>query len=295
MKKKNLTYLVFLLLTCFVLVTCKDSSDDSDNPPSSEPTADVPIFKEGEIVNCDFFVDDVLREQMIDTIVNFGSAERPALFYVNQKHTLDGELIENGNHYSNIFRSLVRGDMYKFIILWGNVHSLNIDPADTSASAVELRQNAFYNLQEFLIYHDLDFPLLVSLANDEGELKSAINWAKAATDLKLSGVELAEQNTPDHIFMALEKKGFSLSEVSSVLQSNGMTEKEFLMMSQDKGIDLEHSLLQMTRRDRSISSAWLPLGSKCSLPGCCVLSIMAQPTRTWRMNTPVTLITMIHS
>lgn len=244
MKMRSFFYLIILLMTGLFLVTCNESSDDND-PPTVTPTEGTPIFKAGDIVNCDFYVDDVLREQMIDTIVNLGTAERPALFYVNRDHTLDGEPIAIGNHYSNIFRSLTRGDIYKFIVLWGTVHGLNINLNDTSSIAVGLRQEAFYALQEFIVYHDLDFPLLVSLADNQEELKCAERWAIAATDLSNSGIELAEQNTPDHIFRSLEIKGFSLAEVSSVIQAQGMDEKEFLMMSQDKGIDLEQTLMQM--------------------------------------------------
>jgi hypothetical protein len=244
MKKKHFFYLAILLVAGIFLATCKKDSDDSNDPPSAAPSQDIPVFKAGDIVTSQCFTDSELREEMIDTVVNLGSEAMPALFYINSKHTLDEENIEVGNHYSNVFRSLVRGDIYKFIVLWGQVHNQVIDLNDSSPAAVKLRQQAFFDLQSFILYHDLDFPLLVSLADDEGELKSAMKWANAATNLKLSGVELAEQNAPDQIFRTMEIKGFSLSEVSAELQSNGMTEKEFLKMAQERGIDLEHTLMQ---------------------------------------------------
>lgn len=245
MKKKHLIHLILLLLTSLLLVTCNKSADE-DNPPSSTPTADFPIFKEGDIVTSECFTDDVLREQMIDTIVNLGSEERPALFYVNYQHLLDGEPIEVGNHYSNLFRSLTRHEIMEFIVLWGLVHGVDIDLNDHSPEAIELRHEAFYNLQAFLLHTDLDFPLLVSLANDQNELKSAIRWANASTEIQSSGKQLAEVNTPDQIFRSVEASGMKISDISSSVESFGMTEKDFLLLAQDKGLDLASTFMQIS-------------------------------------------------
>lgn len=246
MKKNYFIYLIFLLMTCMLLVTCKKDSDDSENPPSETPSQDLPVFKAGDIVISECLTDDVLREKMVDTVVNLGSDERPALFYVNYQHTLDGEAIEVGNHYSNVFRSLTRQDIFEFIVLWGQVHGMEIDLSDTSPEAVELRHEAFYILQAFLLQSDLDFPLLVSLAKDQKELKSAIQWVNASTEILASGMELAEVNSPDQIFRSVERSGMNISDVSSAVESCGMTEKDFLLLAQDKGLDLERTLMQMT-------------------------------------------------
>ncbi len=243
MKKKQLIYVIFMLMACMILVTCKE---DSDEPPSSTPTQDFPEFKAGDIVISECLTDDVLREKMVDSVVNLGSNERPALFYVNYQHVLDGEPIEVGNHYSNLFRSLTRQDIFEFIVIWGLVHGVNIDLTDNSPEAIALRHEAFYNLQAFLLQNDLDFPLLVSLANDQEELKSAIRWVNAVTEIQASGTQLAEVNTPDHIFRNVEVSGMHISDVSSAVESFGMTEKDFLLLAQEKGLDLERTLMQMT-------------------------------------------------
>ena len=243
MKKKFPILLIFLLTICTLLVSCKKSSDDQDPPP--DPAADTPIFKEGDIVASNFYIADVLREQMIDTVVNLGRNDKPALFYINQAHTLDGETIATGNHYSNIFRSLTRQEIYEFIVLWGIVHGQTIDPGDTTASAIEMRQDAFYDLFLFLLQHDVDFPLLVSMAKNQKELTSAIQWINAAAELSLSGMKLAGQNTPDHIFRAIEFSDFDISDLSSAVRSYGMTERDFLMNAQNNGVDLERALMHI--------------------------------------------------
>jgi hypothetical protein len=243
MKKKHLFILSLLLMACMLMVTCKK---DSDDPPSSTASQDVPVFKAGDIVTSECFTDDVLREQMVDTVVNLGSNERPALFYVNHQHVFDGEPIEVGNHYSNIFRSLTRQEIFEFIVIWGLVHGVVIDLNDNSPEAIALRHEAFYNLQAFLLQVDLDFPLLVSLAKDQEELKSAIHWVNASTEILASGKQLAEVNTPDHIFRSVEISGMKISDISSSVESFGMNEKDFLLLAQEKGIDLESTLAQIS-------------------------------------------------
>jgi len=233
-------------MTFMLLATCKKDSDDSENPPSVTPTLDEPVFKAGDIVTSECFANDVLREKMVDTVVNLGSDERPALFYINYQHTLDGEAMVEGNHFSNVFRSLTRQEIFEFIVLWGLVHGVDIDLSDNSPEAVELRQAAFYNLQSFLLMNDVDFPLLVSLAQNPEELKSAIQWANASTEILAEGKELAEVNFPDHIFRAVEFSGMNISDLSSTVESFGMTEKDFLLLAQEQGLDLESTLMQST-------------------------------------------------
>jgi hypothetical protein len=243
MKKKQLIYVIIMLMSCMIMVTCKE---DSDEPPSSTPPMDIPEFKAGDIVTSECLTDGVLRELMVDTVVNLGSEEKPALFYVNYQHTLDGEAMEVGNHYSNMFRSLTREEILEFIVIWGLVHGVNIDLGDNSPEAIEMRHEAFYNLQAFLLQTDLDFPLLVSLAKGQNELKSAIRWVNASTEILASGMQLAEVNTPEHIFRSVEISGMNISDISSTVESYGMTEKDFLLLAQDKGLDLESTFAQIS-------------------------------------------------
>ena len=88
MKIRNRIYLLFVLMSCLMAYTsCKSKSSDEATPSTPPET---PLFTEGQIVNSDFYVNDNLREQMIDTVINLGNKQIPALFYANQKHTLDG-------------------------------------------------------------------------------------------------------------------------------------------------------------------------------------------------------------
>ena len=252
MNMKNLFCLSVLLATCILLATCKKSSNDSDNTSSSAPTAEDPIFKEGDIVNSDIYINDILREQMIDTVVNLGSSERPALFYVNQSHTLDGAPVNVGNHYSNVFRSLTRQDLYDFVVIWGKVNGMEINIGDPSPASIERRQLAFYELEEFLLRYNIDFPLLVALSHNHTELQQGIKWIEAAETLDEEGVELEEANSPDGIFRGLEFSGVKISELSSAVQSAGMTEKDFLYMAHCGKINLENAMMNLSNSKQEV-------------------------------------------
>ena len=239
---RNQLFFISLLLAGMMAVnSCRNKSPEVT---PVDPQPETPLFTDGQIVNSDFYVDDVLREQMIDTVVNLGSKNNVALFFVNQKHTLDGAPLAKGNDHSNIFRSLTRKELFDFIVLWGRINGMTINIQDTSAGATAKRQEAFILLQSFLIRNRIDLPLLVALSQNTQELGSAINWVNAAGDLTRSGIKLARENTPGHIFRALEIAGGSPSELSKAVRSAGMTERDFLLLSQEKGVNLSQMLKQ---------------------------------------------------
>lgn len=243
MKRKNLNYLILFLLICmFAITSCKSKSTEA--PVTAIQTVELPLFSDGQIVNSEFYINDVVREEMIDTVVNLGNQALPALFYVNQKHTLDGVELANGNDYSNVFRSLTRKDLYDFIVLWGEIMGITVHPNDTSAAAVRIRQQAFFMLASFLMENDLDLPVLVALIRNSTELKCAKDWVDAATGLDRSGVKLTSPNTPDNIFRSLEISGKSISDLTAAVHSAGMTEMDFLRMAQQNGLNLPGILKQ---------------------------------------------------
>lgn len=239
---KTRIYLLFLLMSSLVaFTTCKSKS--SAEPTPSPP--ETPLITEGQIVNSDFYVNDVLREQMIDTVINLGSKQYPALFYANQKHTLDGIQVAKGNSHVNVFRSLTRKELYDFIVIWGHVNGMTIKPNDTSSAAIEKRQQAFILLQSFLMQNNVDLPMLIALSQNTNELKCMKQWYEAGDELLCSGIKLDAANTPGHILQALEETGHTVSELTRAVRSAGMTERSFLLMAQEKGINLAATLQQV--------------------------------------------------
>lgn len=114
------------------------------------------------------------------------------------------------------------------------------------------RQLAFYELQEFLLRYGIDFPLLVALAQNNTELQQGIKWIEAAETLKDEGVELEEANSPDGIFRGLEISGVKISELSSAVQSAGMTEKDFLYKAHCGKINLETAMLNLSNSKQEV-------------------------------------------
>ena len=242
MKIRNRIYLLFVLMSCLMAYTsCKSKSSDEATPSTPPET---PLFTEGQIVNSDFYVNDNLREQMIDTVINLGNKQIPALFYANQKHTLDGVNVAKGNSYLNVFRSLTRKELYDFIVIWGHINGLTVNPFDTATAAIEKRQQAFIMLQSFLMQNDVDLPMLVAMSQNANELKCIKQFYDAAGELSLSGVKLDGANTPGHILRSLEESGHQASDLTSAIRSAGMTERSFLLMAQQKGINLSATLQQ---------------------------------------------------
>lgn len=243
MKRKKLLYLFIISLAGMVAIS-SCSKDDSNETPEPTP-AETPLFHDGQIVNSVFYVNDVVKEEMIDTVINLGSEEAPALFYMNKSHTIDGIPVTEGNTYVNAFRSLHRADIYQFILKWGQLYGMDISLTDTSASAVALRRHAFFMLVSYLRESDIDFPLLVALSGGPLEnLEYAKRWMDASRELAKSGYEQDVANTPNYIFRSLEKTGHTPKELSFAAQAQGMSEKDFLVMANAKGLSIAGLLKQ---------------------------------------------------
>jgi hypothetical protein len=243
MKRKNLFNLLVFTLACVIAVpSCKkDKSTETPSPTTTE----TPLIQAGQMVNSVFYVDNIVKEEMIDTVVNFGSTEIPALFYVNKSHTIDGIPVTEGNTYSNAFRSLKRGDIYKFIVKWGQLFGMDININDTSANAVALRRQAFFTLVSYLRETDIDFPLLIAISGGPQEqLEYAKKWTDVARDIAQSGYNLDPGNTPNYIFRSLEKSGHTPKELSLAVNSLGMSEKDFLIRANANGLNIASLLKQ---------------------------------------------------
>lgn len=248
MKMKSLYYLCVILVTILVGATsCKDESKEVTTP------AENPLFTEGQLVTSEFSKDDVVIESMIDTVVNLGSAESPALFYINQEHLLNGAPIPDGNHISNVFRSVTRQEINEFIVIWGSIYDMTIDLNDQSAEALEIRHKAFYYLMEFLMVNEVDLPLLISLCDNPGELKSAISLINANVSVANAQVEKRSCNSGNDLLRSIELIGAKPSDLTRSIESKGLTEVAFIKKANEKGIDLSASLKGVASVDGEVS------------------------------------------
>jgi hypothetical protein len=237
MKKKNCVYLGMLLFVA-LLGACKNNDKITDViiPP------DEPLFTSGQIVTSDLEKDGVAIESMIDTVVNLGSTDAPALFYLNGKHTINGVQVENGNQPSNAFRSISRQELHAFIKVWGSAFGLSIDLNDNSAKSVKDRQLAYFILQDFLRQNNVDLPLLVSLSNNKSNLKSCISLVDACRMATPDPQRINSPNTAGNMLLAIEASGIQPSDLSKAIQSKGLTNKEFVNMANQKGINFPATL-----------------------------------------------------
>lgn len=234
---KSLFYLNVILLT----ILLGASSCKNDNKEVTTPAED-PLFIEGQLVTSEFSKDDVVIESMVDTVVNLGSADSPALFYVNREHLLNSAPIPNGNHVTNVFRSVSREDITGFIVIWGRIYEMTIDLNDQSEAAIAIRHKAFYLLMEWLRVNNVDLPLLISLCNNPGELKSAIDLIDASIAAANTPWELRSFNIGDDLLRSIEMAGAKPSDLTRAIESKGLTELAFFKLANEKGIDLGATL-----------------------------------------------------
>jgi hypothetical protein len=238
---KKLFYLsMALALLMLAPSSCKD--EDDDNTTQYEPA----LISEGQIVTSEFSKDGIVAERMVDTVVNFGTAEAPALFYVNSEHTLNGQPIEIGNRHGNVFRSLKRSDLESFIVIFGKLYGMEINLADQSEEALTVKQKAYCRLHGFLIGNNIDLPVLVALAKDTTELGAAVRiveGANAQSNLKNSKVSV---NDPEILLRSFEKYGVKPSAFSQEAHNQGFTEKSFIGLATARGIDIGQYIKEET-------------------------------------------------
>ena len=237
MKKKNWIYLGALLFVT-LLGACKSNDKVTD----VVTTPDQPLFMDGQVVTSDLEKNGVVIESMIDTVVNLGSSDAPALFYLNGKHTLNGVKMEKGNQPSNAFRSITRQELHAFIEVWGKAYGIPVDLADNSAAALKKRQLAYFILQDFLRRNNVDLPLLVSLSNTASNLKSSISLVEACSLANDNQKVINSPNTAGNMLRAIETSGIQPSEITKAIQNNGLNETDFFNLVNKRGINFPATL-----------------------------------------------------
>jgi hypothetical protein len=234
--KRFLFFTIVLATIMLASSSCKNEEDDDNN--QYEP----PLITEGQMVTSEFSKDGIVVERMVDTAVNFGTPEAPALFYINSEHTLNGQPIEVGNRHGNVFRSLKRNELENFIVIWGSLNGIEVDLADPSQEALARKQQAYYKLHEFLIGNNIDLPVLVALAKDTTELNSAVRLVEATNSSQNLKSGKISVNHPEALLRSFEKYGIKPSDFTREAHNQGMTEKTYLELANLKGIDIGQSI-----------------------------------------------------
>lgn len=220
-------FLIFIGL--LILSSCKDEKDEDLNMDSN-----VPVFSSNQIVTSEISVDDKVIEIMKDSIINFGSAEEPALFYVNIEHKINGIDVEERNSNKNGFRSLTREDIQNFILLWAYVHNMNTDDISETGRAYNL-------LHSFLLDSNIDLAVLISLSNTKNELKSSIELVNAISRSNHSGINtksVDDNKFANNFLLTLEDLDLKPSNVIDAIYEAKSNPHDFMEEVSAKGIDL---------------------------------------------------------
>ena len=152
------------------MVECKKDSILSSEPEKQSETNTTETLTEGAVVYSEFLKDGQLVEQCIDSVVNFGSKENPAYFYVNLSHTVYDTPIENKlTERSTAFYSATLEDFDKFISMYAQRQNLCSGTSITD----EQKETAYQHLYNFLQENNIDGSQLVAMTMKEESVLNA--------------------------------------------------------------------------------------------------------------------------
>ena len=80
------------LLTSLFMASCSED----DGPAYEEPQTVERAIKPNTEMYSQMLFDDEVIEEAIDSVINFGTDEHPALFFVNQSHKVGGVEVPAG-------------------------------------------------------------------------------------------------------------------------------------------------------------------------------------------------------
>ena len=157
MKTYYLGLIGFVLIVA--MVDCKRDSvlmSEPDNEPEKH-SSEIPT--EGTVKYSELLKDNQLIEQSVDSLVNLGSKEEPAYFYVNISHTANNNLVTEQQINNCIFYSIALEDLEKFISMYAEAQSLYSGITMTN----EEKQSAYYHFYNFLVENQIDGAQLVTM------------------------------------------------------------------------------------------------------------------------------------
>ena len=165
MKKYYLCLIGFVIAVA--LVECKKDSILSSEPETQSETNPSDSLQEGSVVYSDFFRDNELIEQSVDSLVNLGSKENPAYFYVNLSHTIyDKHAQAEQTDYNKAFYAVTLDELEEFIPLYAKAQSLCGGIGMTNEEKV----TAYQHLYNFILENNIDVAQLVSLTLKDGSV-----------------------------------------------------------------------------------------------------------------------------
>lgn len=157
---------LFYSLPCIAMVVCMVGCKNEDDILGEEPQT-VKTPTEGSVVISELLKNGQVIEQSMDSLVNMGNEENPALFYVNLSHTVNGvEIQGDKSNNTGVFNTVTREELEEFIPLYAQAQSIT---SSTTLSEEE-KATAYKDLADFTKEKDLDVALLVHIVRDNPKL-----------------------------------------------------------------------------------------------------------------------------
>lgn len=188
------------------------------------------MVKEGMEMYSRMYTDDVLLEESVDKVVNFGNEVTPLLFHVNQSHTYKGEPVPEGKADMDCsFYSLTEDEYYGFIQLFAIIRGI----ATSTELSERQRIEAFTELAQLLYDSKIELALLIYLIDNQPEELAAVY------DM-LQGVKetRSKQNDLNSIMTSMIRAGLKPTTLQKELDSKGISFDDFLKDGDRAGISI---------------------------------------------------------
>jgi len=216
-----------LLFTGMLLML---SGCGSDQPQETTPEEARPVIKEGMEMYSQVFADDVLQEESVDKVVNFGNEDTPLLFHVNQSHTYKGENVPEGKSDMDCsFYSLTEEEYYEFIQLFAIMRGIST----TTELSDEQKLAAFTELAKLLYDSKIELALLIYLIDNQPEELAAIYGMIQDASGTRSG-----QNDLNSIMTSMICADIKPTALKMELDNKGISFNDFLTDANLAGIDI---------------------------------------------------------
>lgn len=155
---KNIYLGLIGLVIAVAIVDCKQDSALMPEPDSDPNRNGLELPAVGTVIYSELLRDDQVIEQSVDSLVNFGSEENPAYFYVNLSHVVNQDLVSERQANNCSFYSVTIEELEKFISMYAEAQSL----CNSVSMTNEEKQSAYHHLYNFLVENQIDGAQLVA-------------------------------------------------------------------------------------------------------------------------------------
>ncbi|WP_455620835.1 hypothetical protein [Parabacteroides sp.] len=221
------------ILGCVLLLT---ACGNDDEPDSNRPTEVMPVIEEGMEMFSQVLVDDQILEESIDKVVNFGNAETPLLFHVNQQHTLKGRNVPEGKADMDCaFYSLTEKEYMGFIKLFAIIRGI----ATTHDLNEEQKLAAFIDLSNLLQGSEIELALLIYLVNDDiAELEALDQLLMNAPATRSS------HNSPNSIMASMLRANIKPTTLLKELDDKGISFSDLVERADYADVNIPQMMLR---------------------------------------------------